>query len=77
MHKTKYRKRTRARPPGVKFDPKGGKSKFLGKNGYNQQHKTTMADIEDTCHNKFMKVGNIEKKKKKCNVLQSNDSSYS
>jgi len=25
MHKNKYRKTTRARPPGVKSDPRGGK----------------------------------------------------
>jgi len=31
MHKTKYRKTTRPRPPGVKSDPRGGKSKFLEK----------------------------------------------
>jgi hypothetical protein len=31
MHKTKYGKTTRARPPGVKCDPRGGKSKFLEK----------------------------------------------
>jgi hypothetical protein len=29
MHKTEYRKTTCARPPGVKSDPRGGKSKFL------------------------------------------------
>jgi len=28
MHKTNYRKTTRARPPGVKSDPREGKSKF-------------------------------------------------
>jgi len=28
MHKTKYRKISRARPPGVKSDPREGKSKF-------------------------------------------------
>jgi len=28
MHKTKYRKTKRARPPGVKSDSREGKSKF-------------------------------------------------
>jgi len=28
MHKTKYRKTTRAGSPGVKSDPREGKSKF-------------------------------------------------
>jgi len=28
MHKTKYRKTKRLRPPGVKSDPREGKSKF-------------------------------------------------
>jgi len=28
MHKTKYRKTKCARPPGVKSDPREGKSKF-------------------------------------------------
>jgi hypothetical protein len=41
MRKTKYRKTTGAIPPGVKSDPSEGKSKFF-KNGYQQQHKTTM-----------------------------------
>ena len=51
MHKTEYRKTTRARPPGVKSDPRGGKSKFLEKrwsptaqNGYHQQHKTVITN---------------------------------
>jgi len=59
MHKTKYRKTTRARPLGVKSDPREGKSKFLEKvvitnstkrlsptaqNGYHQQHKTVITN---------------------------------
>jgi len=31
MHKTKYRKTKRASPPGVKSEPRAGKSKFLEK----------------------------------------------
>jgi len=45
--KTKYRKTKCTRSPAVKYDPRGGKSKFLEKrlsptaqNGYHQQHKT-------------------------------------
>ena len=51
MHKTKYRKTTRARPPAVKSDPRGRKSKFLEKRlsptaqyGYHQQHKTVITN---------------------------------
>jgi len=51
MHKTKYRKTTRARPPWVKSDPREGKSKFLEKrlsptaqNGCHQQHKTVVTN---------------------------------
>jgi hypothetical protein len=39
--KTKYRKTRRGRPPGVKCDPREGKSKF-SKNGYHQQQNTIM-----------------------------------
>jgi len=51
MHKNKYRETTRARPPGVKSDPRGRKLKFLEKqlsptaqNGYHQQHKTVITN---------------------------------
>jgi hypothetical protein len=36
---SKYRKTRRGRPPGVKCDPREGKSKF-SKKGYHQQQKT-------------------------------------
>ena len=69
MHKTKYRKTTRARPPGVKSDPRGGKSKFLEKllSLTAQNHYT---DLEDTCRNKVTKVGVIVRYTKK--VIEKN-----
>jgi hypothetical protein len=65
MHKTKYRKTTRPRPPGVKSDPREGKSKFQ-KNDYHQQHKTTMLTSRD----KVAKVGVIVRYIKK--VIEKN-----
>jgi hypothetical protein len=58
MHKTKHRKTTRARRPGVKSDPRGGKSKFLEKllSLTEQNH---YADLEDTGRDKVTKVGVI------------------
>jgi len=51
MCKTKYRKTTLARPPGVKSNPREGKIKNLEKrlsptaqNGYHQQHKTVITN---------------------------------
>jgi len=59
MHKTKYRKTTRARPPGVKSDPQRGKIEIFRKtvitnstkrlsptaqNGYHQRHKTVITN---------------------------------
>jgi hypothetical protein len=56
MHKTKYRKTTRARPPGAKSDPRGGKYKFLEKllSPTAQNH---YADLEDIYRDKVTKVG--------------------
>jgi len=47
MHKTKYRKTTYARPPGVKSDPRWGKSKFLEKR-LSPTAQTHYANLEDT-----------------------------
>jgi len=71
MHKTKYRKTTRARLPGVKSDPREGKIKFLEKR-LSPTAQNHYADLEDTCRDKVTKVGvtvrytkkDIEKKTK-------------
>jgi len=55
MHKTKYRKTTRARPPGVKSDPRGGKSKFLEKR-LSPTAQNHYADLQNTCRDKVTKV---------------------
>ena len=48
---TKYL--TRARPPGVKSEPRGGKSKFLEKKtGLSPTAQNHYADQEDTCRDK-------------------------
>jgi hypothetical protein len=57
MHKTKYRKTKCARPPGVKYDPREGKSKFY-KNGLSPIAQNHYAYLEDTC-DKVTKVGVI------------------
>jgi len=54
MHKTKHRKTTRARPPGVKFDPREGIEKRLSPTA-----QKLYADLEDTCLYKVTKVGVI------------------
>ena len=64
MHKTKYRKTTRARPPGVKSDPRGGKSKFLEKR-LSPTAQNHYANLEDTCRDKVMKIGVIVRYTKK------------
>jgi len=51
MHKTKYRKTTRARPPGVKSDPREEKSKFWKKR-LSPTAQNHYADPEDTCRDK-------------------------
>jgi len=51
MYKTKYRKTTCARPPGLKSDPRGGKSKFLEK-FLSLTAQNHYADLEDTCRDK-------------------------
>jgi len=48
MHKTKYTKTTRVRPPGVKSDPRGGKSKFLEKR-LSPTAQNHCVDLQDTC----------------------------
>jgi hypothetical protein len=64
MKKTKYRKTTRARPPGVKSDPRKGKTEILEKrlSPTTQNH---YADLEDTCREKVTKVGVIVRYTKK------------
>jgi len=64
MHKTKYRKTTRARPPGVKSDPRGGKSNFLEKQ-LSPTAQNHYSDLEDTCRDKITKVGVIVRYTKK------------
>ena len=64
MHKTKYRKTTRARPSGVKSDPRGGKSKFLEKR-LSPTAQNHYSDLEDTCRDKVTKVGVIVRYTKK------------
>jgi len=58
MHKTKYGKTTRARPPGVKSDPRREKSKFLEKR-LSPTAQNHYADLEDICRDKVTKVGVI------------------
>ena len=48
MHKTKYRKTKRARPPGVKCDPREGKQKFQKKR-LSPTAQNHYANLEDTC----------------------------
>ena len=64
MHKTKYGKTRRARPPGVKSDPRGGKSKFLEKR-LSPTAQNHYADLENTCRDKVTKVGVIVRYTKK------------
>jgi len=64
MHKTKYRKTTRARPPGIKSEPRGGKSKFLEKR-LSPTAQNHYVDLEDTCRDKVTKVGVIVRYNKK------------
>jgi hypothetical protein len=64
MHKTKYGKTTCARPPGIKSDPRGGKSKFLEKR-LSPTAKHHYADLEDACRDKVTKVGVIVRYTKK------------
>jgi len=71
MHKIKYRKTTRARPPGVKSDPRGGKSKFLEKR-LSPTAQNHYADLEDTCRDKVTKVGVIVRYTK--NFIEKNES---
>jgi len=58
------RKNKTRRPPGVKSDPRGGKSQFLEKrlSPTTQNH---YADLEDTCRDKVTKVGVIVRYTKK------------
>ena len=55
MHKTKYRKTKRARPPGAKSDPREGKSQFSEKR-LSPTAQNHYADLQDTC-DKVTKVG--------------------
>jgi len=64
MHKTKYRKASPTRPPGVKSDPRGGKSKFLEKR-LSSTAQNHYGDLEDTCRDKVTKVGVIVRYTKK------------
>jgi len=60
MHKTKYRKTTRARPPGVKSDPREVKIEILEKR-LSPTAQNHYADLGDTCREKVTKVGVIVK----------------
>jgi len=64
MHKTKYRKTSCARPPGVKSDPREGKSNFYKKR-LSPTAQNHYADLEDTCRDKVTKVGVIVRYTKK------------
>jgi len=64
MHKTKYRKTSRARPPGAKSDPREGKFKILEKR-LSPTAQNHYADLEDTCRDKVTKVGVIVRYNKK------------
>jgi hypothetical protein len=70
MHNTKYRKTTRARPPGVKSDtwgqiwPQRGKIEILEKR-LSPTAQNHYADLEDTCRDKVTKVGVIVRYTKK------------
>jgi len=70
MHKTKYRKTKHARPPGVKSDPREGKSKFLEKR-LSPTAQNHYADLEDTCRDKVTKVGVTVRYTK--NVIEKNE----
>jgi hypothetical protein len=69
MHKTKYRKTKRARPPGVKSNHREGKIEILEKrlSATAQNH---YADLEDTCREKLTKVCVIVRDTK--NVIEKN-----
>jgi hypothetical protein len=58
MHKTKYRKTTRAKPPGVKSDHREGKIEILEKR-LSPAAQNHYADIEDTCPDKSTEIGFI------------------
>jgi hypothetical protein len=73
MHKTKYRKTTCARPPGVKSDTRGGKSKFLEKR-LSPAAQNHYGDLEDTCREKVTKVGVIVRYTKK--VIKKKDEGW-
>ena len=55
MHTTKYRRTTRARPPGVKSDPREGKIEILEKQ-LSPTAQNHYADLEETCRDKVTKV---------------------
>jgi hypothetical protein len=55
MHKTKYRKTTCARPPGVKSDLREGKIEILEKQ-LSLTAQTHYADLQETCRDKVTKV---------------------
>jgi len=67
MQKTKYRKTTRARPPGVKSDPRDRKIEILEKQ-LSPTAQNHYANLEDTCRDKVTKVGVIVKYTK--NVIE-------
>ena len=75
MLKTKYTKTTRARPPGVKSDPRGGEIEILEKQ-LSLTAQNHYADLQQTCRDRVTKVcvivrytkKVIEKKKTKAGV---------
>jgi len=72
MHKTKYRKTTRARPPGVKSDPREGKFEILEKR-LSPTAQNHYADLEYTCRDKVTKVGVIVRYTKKKVIGKKNE----
>jgi hypothetical protein len=70
MQKTKYRKTTRARPPGVKSDPREGKINILEKR-LSPRAQNHYADLGDTCRDKVTKVGVVVRYTK--NVIEKNE----
>ena len=64
MLKTKYRKTTRARTPGVKSDPRGGEIEILEKQ-LSLTAQNHYADLQETCRDKVTKVCVIVKYTKK------------
>jgi hypothetical protein len=70
MHKTKYRKTTRARPLGIKSDPTERKIEILEK-WLSPTAQNHYADLEDTCRDKVTNIGVFVRYTK--NVIKRNE----